>query len=88
MAKRNSSYTTAPAGLPDDNIQFVEPGIGHNGGPQLYQGYKTWRWKKAHQQAWKTPPKEIMLRRLKRAKALGMSYHDYTLEILERGRYL
>jgi hypothetical protein len=29
-----------------------------------------------------------MLRRLARAEELGMSYHEYTLEILERGRYL
>ena len=68
--------------------------IGHNGGPLLEEEPDpgaSWRhfcWKKAHKRAWKTPPREIALRRLARAEALGMSYHDYTLEILERGRHL
>jgi hypothetical protein len=35
--------------------------------------------------AWKTPPREIALRRLSRAEALGITYREYTLEILERG---
>jgi hypothetical protein len=30
----------------------------------------------------------VVRRRLKRARALGMTYREYTLEILERGRYL
>ncbi|HEX3575116.1 MAG TPA: hypothetical protein VHU42_10995 [Rhodopila sp.] len=73
-----------------------DPGRGHNGGPPLEdeaaedQG-ASWRlfcWRKAHRSAWKTPPREIALRRLERAEALGMTYRDYTLEILERGRYL
>ncbi len=66
------------------------PKIGHNGGPP-FDPDASWRsfcWRKAHKRAWKTPPREIALRRLARAEALGMSYHDYTLEILERGRYL
>ena len=63
-------------------------GIGHNGGPELVSAYKTWLWRKASRGAWKNPPREVMLRRLKRARALGMTYREYTLEILERGRYL
>ncbi|HEY3848109.1 MAG TPA: hypothetical protein VGL95_13465 [Acetobacteraceae bacterium] len=35
--------------------------------------------------AWKTPPREIALRRLALAEAAGMTYRQYTLEILERG---
>ena len=65
-------------------------GIGHNGGPPLDPG-AGWRhfcWKKAHARAWKTPPREIALRRLERAEALGMTYREYTLEIMERGRHL
>jgi hypothetical protein len=67
--------------------------LGHNGGPPLEEPDpgRSWRlfcWKRAHRRAWKTPPREIALRRLARAEALGMSYHDYTLEILERGRHL
>ena len=87
MAGRISSFTVAPPGQ-SHRTAVEAPGIGHNGGPALLQGYKTWLWKKAHEAAWKTPPREIMLRRLRRAKALGMSYREYTLEILERGRYL
>jgi hypothetical protein len=72
------------------------PGLGHNGGPTLEpdggdDAGSSWRlfcWRRAHRAAWKTPPREIALRRLARAEALGMSYRAYTLEILERGRHL
>ncbi len=71
----------------------VSPGIGHNGGPPLDppDPDASWRhycWKKAHRKAWKTPPREIALRRLARAEELGMTYKEYALEIMERGRYL
>lgn len=74
-------------------LAFIPPGTGHNGGPPLDppdpgESWRLFCWKKAHKRAWKTPPREIALRRLARAEELGMSYHDYTLEILERGRYL
>jgi hypothetical protein len=66
--------------------------IGHNGGPPLEPDPDaSWRmfcWRKAHKAAWTTPPREIALRRLARAAALGMTYREYTLEIMERGRYL
>lgn len=73
-----------------------ERSIGHNGGPPLEPdepdpATASWRaycWRKAHQKAWKTPPREIALRRLERAEALGMTYREYTLEIMERGRHL
>jgi hypothetical protein len=67
-------------------------GVGHNGGPPLEsdpnEGWRSYCWRKAHKAAWKTPPREIALRRLERAEALGMTYREYTLEILERGRHL
>jgi hypothetical protein len=68
------------------------PGIGHNGGPSLDEdpgaiSWRRWCWTRAHSRAWKTPPREIALRRLERAQAVGLSYKDYTLEILERGIY-
>ncbi len=70
----------------------MPPGIGHNGGPPLDEDENAaWRafiWRKAHKKAWKTPPPEIALRRLERAEALGMTYREYTLEIMERGRHL
>jgi hypothetical protein len=70
-----------------------EPTIGHNGGPPLdppdpNAGWRGYCWRRAHKAAWKTPPREIALRRLERAEALGMTYREYTLEIMERGRYL
>jgi hypothetical protein len=72
---------------------MIPPGIGHNGGPPLEDdddpaGGRLYLWKRAHRRAWKTPPREIALARLARAEALGMSYRDYTLEILERGKHL
>ncbi len=67
--------------------------LGHNGGPPLEDpdpdaGYRLHCWRKAHRKAWRSPGREVVLRRLARAGELGMSYHAYTLEILERGRYL
>ena len=69
------------------------PGIGHNLGPPLEDDHpaRTWShfcWKKAHKKAWKTPPREVALRRLKRAEELGMSYREYTSVILDRGVFL
>jgi hypothetical protein len=69
------------------------PGLGHNGGPPLEEpdpngSWRLWCWKRAHKRAWKTPPREIALRRLARAEELGMTYRAYQREIMERGRYL
>jgi hypothetical protein len=68
-------------------------GIGHNGGPPLEEedlgalSWRHWCWKRAKKQAW-SAPREVVQRRAERAAQLGMTYHAYTLEILERGRYL
>jgi hypothetical protein len=64
--------------------------IGHNGGPPLDDPDAPWRlwcWRKARKKAWSVP-REIALRRLANAEACGVTYREYTLEILERGRYL
>ena len=45
-------------------------------------------WKAATDAAWKSIPAEIAIRRARKAEALGLTYAEYTLEILERGRYL
>jgi len=70
----------------------MQPGTGHNGGPPLEEdpgaSGRLFLWRKAHKKAWKTPPREVALRRLARAEELGMTYRAYTLEILERGRHL
>jgi hypothetical protein len=71
------------------------PGIGHNLGPPLEPdedlgalSWRGWCWRQAQKRAWKTPPREIALRRLARAEALGITYRAYALEIMERGIHL
>ena len=68
------------------------PQAGHNGGPSLEENdpsasWRLWCWRRAHKRAW-SAPREIALRRLARAEALGMTHREYTLEIMERGRHL
>lgn len=43
-------------------------------------------WRIASRRAWKKPP-AIALRRQERAEALGLTYEEYTLEVLERGYF-
>lgn len=87
---RNRAPVAASAPLPLARVT-----IGHNGGPPIEPdedpgavSWRSWCWRRAHKRAWRTPPREIALRRLARAEELGISYHAYTLEILERGVYL
>jgi hypothetical protein len=63
--------------------------LGHNNGPawDLETLFLDWCWRKAHEEAWKVPSQEIAVRRAKKAEALGLTYKQYTLEILERGRF-
>ena len=70
----------------------------HNNGPPLEDehvpewgrgGFGTYfEWRRAHRAAWKSIPAEVALRRLGKAEALGLSYEEYTLELLDTGRYL
>jgi len=65
---------------------------GHNGGPSLEKPYPNvswwlWCWRRAHDKAW-AAPREVALRRLARAEELSMTYREYALETLGRGRYL
>jgi hypothetical protein len=67
--------------------------IGHNGGPPLdpppvNDAFVAYRWRKAHREAWKNPPYRIMMFRLKRAEAAGVTYEEYTAELLDSGRHL
>lgn len=67
--------------------------IGHNRGPPLEDDVpaRSWGhycWKRAHKAAWRTPPREVALRRLARAEELGMSYREYVSAILDRGVFL
>ena len=71
---------------------------GHNGGPPLDARHvpewgtgpigNYFNWKAAHRAAWRGASRDLVLFRLARAERLGLTYAEYTLEILERGRYL
>lgn len=74
-------------------VEAARPGPGHNGGPPLEElreanDWNGYCWRRAHQRVWKTPPREIALRRLRRAEELGMTYREYQAVILDRGVYL
>ena len=66
--------------------------MGHNQGPPLDESvadaYVRWRWRKAHQAAWKTPSMGIVKLRVARAEAAGVTYREYMLELLDTGRHL
>ena len=70
--------------------------IGHNGGPPLDDQFQWgeapidvyFAWKRAHADVWKRIPYATMIRRQRNAEALGLTYEEYTLEILFNGRYL
>lgn len=64
--------------------------IGHNQGPpfETASGWETYCWKKAHREAWKTPPIEVVRRRCAMARAVGLDYKRFTATLLDRGSYL
>ena len=64
--------------------------LGHNNGPswEEWELYAAYCWEQAYKKAWTPPTPEIGIRRANKAAALGLTYREYTLEILERGRYL
>lgn len=72
------------------------PGLGHNGGPPLEHvpewgvgGVGTYFvWRAASEAAFKGLPVETAIRRAKKAESLGLTFREYQLEILERGRFL
>jgi hypothetical protein len=63
-------------------------GIGHNGGPTMDMSGIGWVWRRAVAKAWKNPPREIALRRIARAEALGLTYREYTAVLLDNGANL
>lgn len=74
------------------------PRRGDNGGPPLddYRGpawgkgdpHRFLHWRNAHRAAWKPKSRDVALFRLEKAERLGLTYEEYTLELLERGRHL
>jgi hypothetical protein len=84
--------TSRPAEISAADI----PGMGHNGGPPL-EHVPEWGvggignyflWRSASEAAFKKVPVETAIRRAKKAESLGLTYREYQLEILERGRFL
>jgi hypothetical protein len=74
------------------------PNLGHNGGPALDDEVPfAWgtapiaayfAWKRAHDEVWKNVSYHTMMRRVKYAQALGLTYDEYVLELLFNGRHL
>ncbi|HLT77444.1 MAG TPA: hypothetical protein VKZ87_08660 [Ferrovibrio sp.] len=64
------------------------PGIGHNGGPPLDLSGNAWIWRRAAAKAWKSPPREVVMQRLRRAGRLGLTYRDISAALLDTGSYL
>jgi hypothetical protein len=81
-----------------DQADPVEAVPGHNGGPPLDDPHvpewgangigNYFYWKAAHARAWRNPSPGIVSFRMQKAERLGLTYEEYTLEILERGRHL
>ena len=73
------------------------PGMGHNGGPPLDEHLPEWgvggigtyfAWRAASEAAFRSLPVETAIRRARKAESLGLTFREYQLEILERGRFL
>jgi hypothetical protein len=70
---------------------------GHNQGPPLDEHVPEWGtdgignwfyWKAAYNKVHKNVSRDVALFRVSKAERLGLTYDEYTLEILERGKYL
>ena len=80
------------------DITPAEIKMGHNGGPPLDDPHvPEWGskgignyfvWKAAVANAFDKVPDAVAIRRAKKAISLGLTYREYSIEILERGRYL
>ena len=89
LASKATNSSTGPA-------ENAAPG--HNGGPSLEQEHRPewgdggignyFYWKAAHRAVWRNPSPGIVAFRIRKAERLGLTYEEYTLEMLERGRHL
>ncbi|MDQ8728419.1 hypothetical protein [Bradyrhizobium sp. LHD-71] len=71
---------------------------GHNGGPPLDDEHvpewgrdgigNYFYWKGAYNKVRKNVSRGVAMFRVEKAQRLGLTYEEYTLEILERGRHL
>jgi hypothetical protein len=90
IARKNAAIEQSSADEPTS--------AGHNGGPPLEEEHRPewgddgignyFYWKAAHRVAWKNPSPGIVAFRIRKAERLDLTYEEYTLEILERGRHL
>ena len=63
--------------------------LGHNNGPPILEStiYAEWCWRRAQEAAFRPPDHATGVRWAKKAAKLGLSYREYRLELLERGRH-
>jgi hypothetical protein len=63
--------------------------LGHNNGPDILESllFTEWRWRKAREAAFAPPDAETGARWAAKAEQLGLTYREYRLELLERGRH-
>jgi hypothetical protein len=63
--------------------------LGHNNGPDILENtlFREWRWTRAREEAFAPPDAETGARWARKAEELGLSYAEYRLELLERGRH-
>lgn len=83
--------------MSDRDEDFIAAASGHNGGPPLDEHVPEWGqggignyfyWKAAWSSVRKNVSRDIAVFRAAKAERLGLTYEEYTLEILERGRHL
>lgn len=63
--------------------------IGHNNGPDILESllFVERQWRRAQEAAFAPPDGETGLRWARMAENLGLTYREYRLELLERGRH-
>jgi hypothetical protein len=63
--------------------------LGHNNGPDILESllFKEWRWRRVQIEAFAPPDAETGARWAAKAEKLGLTYREYRLELLERGRH-
>jgi len=63
--------------------------LGHNNGPDFLEHlrFKEWCWTRARKAAFEPPDAQTGARWARNADRLGLSYEEYRLELLERGRH-
>ena len=83
--------------MSDRDEEFDLANAGHNGGPPLDEHVPEWGrggignyfyWKTAYNKVRKNVSRDVAMFRVEKAQRLGLTYDEYTLEILERGRHL